>query len=245
MAATVDETTTTWSAAFTGAVRGLAAVTAAGAVLGLLVGGVGGRLGMFLLAELNPAASGVESDDGFTIGQFTVSGTVNLMVVTLVLGALGAAIYCVLRPLVIGPRWFRVFSVGLGPAVVVGEQLVHTDGVDFTLLQPADPAIALFVAIPGTYGALLTIVGERWRAPDGFFARCPLPLALLPLLAYGPLVPLLLVLAAGWAVLEVLRRSGAVSPAVSNVVQWAGRAALSVLFVVSLLVLLDEVSHLT
>ena len=51
----------------------------AGAIAGFLAGGVGGRLFMALLAHLNPVAAGVESDDGFTMGQVTLSGTVNLV----------------------------------------------------------------------------------------------------------------------------------------------------------------------
>ena len=47
----------------------------------------------------------------------------------------------------IGPRWFQVLSISLGPAVVVGALLVHPEGVDFTLLRPRWLAIALFVAI--------------------------------------------------------------------------------------------------
>ena len=49
------------------ALRRLAAITAAAAVLGLLIGGVFNRLAMMLLAALNPAATGVESDDGLPL----------------------------------------------------------------------------------------------------------------------------------------------------------------------------------
>jgi hypothetical protein len=37
-------------------------------LLGLLVGGVGSRLAMMLLARLNPGIAGVTSDDGFIMG---------------------------------------------------------------------------------------------------------------------------------------------------------------------------------
>ncbi|MGH3334864.1 MAG: hypothetical protein ACRDOZ_03520 [Nocardioides sp.] len=42
---------------------------------GALAVGVLGRLAMLLLAQLNPLATGVTSDDGFEIGQFTLSGS--------------------------------------------------------------------------------------------------------------------------------------------------------------------------
>lgn len=230
---------------FVQAARRLAAITAAGAVLGALVGGVGGRLAMMLLAKKNPRATGVTSDDGFTMGQFTLSGSLNLLVVATFLGVLGAAFYAVLRGLMIGPRWFQVLSIGLGPAVAVGDQLVHVDGVDFTLLEPAWLAIGLFIAIPGIYAGLLTVLAERWLEPDRFFAVGPWPLALAPLLAFGPLAPILLVLGVGWIVLELVRRRSDGALPGASVVAWVGRAALTVVFVVALVELVDKVVELT
>ncbi|MFS3128978.1 hypothetical protein ACLM5J_11300 [Nocardioides sp. Bht2] len=239
------EQSPTLGAAFVRAARRLAAITAAGALLGMLVGGVGGRLAMFVLARRNPDATGVTSDDGFTIGQFTLAGSLNLLVVATVLGVLGAAIYAALRGLMIGPRWFQVLSIGLGPAVVVGDQLVHVDGVDFTLLQPAWLAIVMFLAIPGLYAALLTVLAERWLAPTGFFATGPLPLALAPLLAFGPLAPLLAAIGVGWCALEwVRRRSGGAVPGAVGLA-WLGRVALTLVFVVALVELVDKVVELT
>src|SRR5262245_45478307 len=68
------------------AARRMGALTAVGALLGLVVGGIGGRLAMMLLARLNPEATGVTSDDGFTIGQFTLSDTLNLLLIATLLG---------------------------------------------------------------------------------------------------------------------------------------------------------------
>lgn len=126
-----------WAAAAGSATRQLAAVTAAGGLLGLLVGGVGGRLAMLLLARLNPDATGLVSDDRFIIGQLTTE-SLNLLVDGTLLGVLGGGIYFVLRGLMIGPRWFQVLSISVGPAVVMGSQIVHTNGVDFTT-RPRPP----------------------------------------------------------------------------------------------------------
>jgi hypothetical protein len=79
------------------AARRMGAITAVGALLGLVVGGIGGRLAMMLLARLNPEATGVTSDDGFTMGQFTVSDTMNLLVLGTLLGVVGAGVYALLR----------------------------------------------------------------------------------------------------------------------------------------------------
>lgn len=186
------------------AVSRLAPITLVGAVLGVLVGGVGGRLAMLLLARLNPSATGVESDDGFVMGQFTVRSSLNLLLVGLLGGLIGATVYFVVRGLRFGPRWFQITAVGVGAGVAVGALIVHPDGVDFTVLSPAWLAIALFVAIPGTYAALLTVVAERLLHEESRWWRLPrivrfAPIALLGLVPF--LVPLLaLGWVAGWAV---------------------------------------------
>lgn len=122
---------------------------------------------MMLLARLNTEATGVTSDDDFTIGQFTVANTLNLLLFGTLLGVVGAGIYSLLRGLRFGPRWFQVLTVAVGPAVVVGALIVHTDGVDFRLLEPTWLAIGLFVAIPGVYAALITLLGEQVLGQNG------------------------------------------------------------------------------
>lgn len=142
-----------------------ALIVATGLGLGVLVGGVLGRLMMFLLIRLNPENAGVVSDDGFTMGQFTLSGTLNLLVVGGVLGTVGGLVYAGARHLTFGPGWFRMLSVVLGAGLPVGAMIVHTDGVDFTLLSPAPLAVAMFVAIPAAYGLGMWLVLER-RLPS-------------------------------------------------------------------------------
>ena len=235
-----------WRTGLEEAARRLAAITLAGVLLGLLVGGVGARLAMLLLARLNPEATGARSDDGFVIGQFTVGDSLGLMVVGGLFGLLGAGIYALVRGLMIGPRWFQVVSVGGGPAVVVGSQIVHSDGVDFLLLKPLWLAVALFVAIPGVYAGLLTVLAERWLRPDAWPARVSGPVALAPLLLWVPLAPVLAVLGALWATRDVARRRPAVAAVLdSPVLRWAARLGLVVLFVLALVDLVEDVDALS
>jgi hypothetical protein len=238
-----------WRARAERASRSLAAISVAGALAGVLVGGVGGRLAMMLLARLNPRATGVTSDDGFIIGRFTVTNTLSLLAVGFGLGLFGAALYAVLRGLMIGPRWFQVLSISGGPAVVVGEMLVHTDGVDFTLLEPAGLAIALFVLIPGAYAVLLTLLAERWIRADGWFMRAPLRYVIPTLLVWAVgffLLPVLAVLVSLWVVREVVRRTPVGAAALSHPAgPWLVRAALAVLFITSTVELLSETAQLT
>lgn len=142
-----------------------AVIVTLGLGLGVLVGGVVGRLMMFLLIRLNPENVGAVSDDGFVMGQFTVSGSLNLLVATGFLGTLGGVVYAGARHLTFGPSWFRVVSVALGAGLPLGALIVSTEGVDFTLLSPPELAVAMFVGIPALYGFLLAVVAERLVAP--------------------------------------------------------------------------------
>jgi hypothetical protein len=213
----------------TGMVRGaavLARLTVVGLLLGVLVGGVLGRLAMMLLAVLNDEATGLTSDDGFVMGRFTVSGSLNLLLVGGLLGVAGAGSYAALRGLRLGPRWFQLLSLGGGAGVVVCAVLVHSDGIDFTLLRPLWLAVGLFLALPVLYVVLLTVLGERVLRVDDPAADSRLWwLGLLPWL---PLFPGLLLLAAGRAAYVVLRPRLA-APAVTGLA-WAARAVLFALF---------------
>lgn len=227
------------------AARRLAACVGVGALLGLLVGGIGGRLAMFALIRLSPEASGTTSDDGFTMGQFTASGTFSLIALGTILGVLGGGIYFVLRGLMIGPRWFQILSIAGGAAVVVGAMLVHVDGVDFTLLD-AGFAIAFFVAIPGVYAALLTVLIERWLAPGSRFLEAPKKFALLPLIACIPLAPLFVMLALAWVAGMGLRELAPTRKLLSQPwMPWVARLALTLIFVAAASNLVSDVATLT
>lgn len=229
------------------AARTAGPVSLVGLLCGWFVVGVLSRLAMTLLAVLNPAAAGVTSDDGFEIGQFTLAGSANLMFLTgTFFGLVGAGLYLALRGLMVGPPWFRLLSISLGPAVVVGSQLVHVDGVDFTLLGPVWLAVALFLLIPAVYVALLSVLSERLLARD---RPPPTSLVLAGLAAWVvalPLLPLLLALAAGVLLLELARRREVTRRVVELPAwPWLLRAGLVAVFVLALRDLVDDVRILT
>jgi len=182
-----------------------------GIPVGVFVGGVLGWLAMLVLRLTSPdRVRGVESDDGFTIGEFTLGGTYNLLMVGAAVGLIGAGLYRLVAQWLIGPTWFRRVTVGLACAAVVGAILVHDDGIDFHLLKPTWLAIGLFVAVPGLFGVLIgpavdrvarddehsLHAKQRWLFAVGLVAIFPLSLFVLALLT--PVV---------WFV-TVLRRTG-------------------------------------
>jgi len=143
----------------------------AGIPCGVLVAGVGSRLAMLVLRLTSPDARGVTSDDGFVIGTVSIGGTYNLLVIGATVGLLGAALYRIVEPWLIGPSWFRRATVAAASGAVIGSLLLHADGVDFTLLQPTWLAISLFILLPALFGAVIGVVVDRVAAPSSWTGR--------------------------------------------------------------------------
>lgn len=178
-----------------------------GLSVGIVVIGLGSRLAMLLLRLTSPdTVIGVTSDDGFEIGRVTLAGTYNLMAIGAAVGIIGAAAYVAVAPWLVGPTWFRRFTVGVAAGVVVGAMLIHSDGIDFHLLGPLWLAVLLFIVLPAVAGVALATVADAVAAPGSWTARgrwrWALPLALIALTPQALLVivpialvaPLLLVL---------------------------------------------------
>jgi hypothetical protein len=152
--------------------RWMRIVIVAGVPVGMLVVGVGSRLAMLLLRITSPdTVRGVESDDGFIIGRFTIGGSFALLQIGALVGVLGAMLYLLIRPSLLGPRWFRFVTVGLGSGAVAGSMLLHADGIDFRVLEPGWLAMGLFIAVPFLFGVAVgpaVEMLERRRTPTGW-----------------------------------------------------------------------------
>lgn len=134
---------------------------AAGGIAGFVVGGIGGRLAMLLLRlTSNATVIGVTSDDGFTIGNFSIRDSVGLAMAMAALGGAFGVLYAVGRTAVPARLRLPVWIVFCGLAG--GSLFVHDDGVDFVVLDPKLLAIALFVALPAIAGAVIVVLVERW-----------------------------------------------------------------------------------
>ena len=135
-------------------VRLLSATIIIGAISGAVIGGLGGRLAMrILLLTSDDSVKGLTSDDGFEIGRFTLFDTLGLVIVTAFIGVIAALLYLVVRPFVARLGSAAVPAMAVFYGVVGGAMMVHRDGIDFQVLEPAVLAIILFVAICGGFGA--------------------------------------------------------------------------------------------
>ena len=170
----------------------LRVIVVAGVITGVLIAGVGGRLAMLLLRLTSPdTVTGVESDDGFTIGEFTLGGSYNLLNLGGAVGLIGAAAYVLVSPWLLGPAWFRRFTVGAVAGALAGSMIIHADGTDFTVLEPLWLAVALFVGLPALFGWVIGAVVDSVDGPGSWTRRGRLRWAL----------PLLLLLAVPLAIL--------------------------------------------
>jgi hypothetical protein len=203
-----------------------------GFVCGLLVGGVGGRLAMFVLRLTSaPSLHGIETDDGFTIGVFSTA-TLFLLGVTSALGILGGLLYLIARGWF--PSRWRVPAMSLFYGTVGGAGVIRPGGRDFTLLSPLPLAIAMFVAIGVGYGVMMPLVVEWLLGDDSWVRRTRWGwiVALLPL-ALGNVV--------GIAVLAIatgIRAAVRGAPALvdlwrSPLISWIGRLAMLAVTAVS------------
>jgi hypothetical protein len=165
---------------------------------------------MMLLRLTSPEeVRGVESDDGFTIGQVTLAGTYNLVLLGATVGIIGAAAYQWVRPWLLGPWWFRRLTTALGSAVVVGSMLLHADGIDFRVLKPTWLALGLFIALPALFGLAIGPAVDRVGRPGSWttrgWKRWVLPIALVGVFPLT-LVPLAFatVVLAVWLMIRLL-----------------------------------------
>jgi hypothetical protein len=200
MPATVSIETGQLRQDLSGTARPVAAAAVAGALTGAVIGGIGGRLAMFVLRlTSDPALRGLKTDDDFTIGIFS-GATLFLVIVTTVLGILGGLVYLVVRGWLAGGA--RPWLFGGLTGIVGGATVIRPGGIDFTLLEPLGLAIAMFIALPAAYGVAVSLFAERFLADDSAFGRSKAWIAglvlLLPLGFFGVvgLAVLALILAA-------------------------------------------------
>ena len=213
-----------------------------GLLVGAVVGGVGGRLAMLVLRVTSDAElHGVRTDDDFKIGRLTLA-TLFLVALTALLGVFGGLVYLLVRDWL--PRRWRAVVFGVLCATVVGSTIISADGIDFRVLSPLSLAVAMFVLIPGVYGAVVSVLIERSLRlgrvrPGGWRWLAVLPLGLV--LLAGPFVLLALVV---FAVVLFANRSGRVAELWRCApMLWVGRCAVSIAFLVSGAALVQDVGE--
>jgi len=173
----------------------------AGAVIGMVMGGLGGRAVMFVIRRgSDGSVQGLLTDDGFRIGQFTTA-TVFLVSVAAGLGGVTGALYLALRSSL--PRRGRAAMWGAGVGLFTGADVLMPDEFDFAALEPKGFIVASFVLLPVVAALATAIAIERLLSVEPWSQR---RLAAVLALGVVPLVPALPVLALAAVVALAARR---------------------------------------
>ena len=147
---------------FVAVLRRIAAVGLAGAIAGLLVAGLGGRLVMRIAAALNPQATGLRTEADEIVGVVSLNGTLALMVFGgLAFGLLAAIVWSVVGPWLParGPR--RLVAAGLTAVPFGAPFLVRPGNTDFAILGSDSAIVALLLGLIALVGVAVAWLGDR------------------------------------------------------------------------------------
>lgn len=132
----------------------------AGLLVGLFVVGVGGRIVMRLAALLVPGAAGAFTENGFPIGDITLSGSLGLVLAGLFLGPFAGVVWVVVSPWIPGRGLARAIltmpiSVALGTLALIRE-----DNADFRILDHDPAVVAALLALVAIVGLSIALVDD-------------------------------------------------------------------------------------
>ena len=134
----------------------------AGLIVGIVVGGLGGRLVMRAIALLLPDSTGAFTENGNRIGDITLGGTFALLIFGgLFVAIFVAVLWVVIRPWLPGHLGLRVLAaipvaIGLGTF-----GLVEGSNPDFIVLRFDPRVVAILIALVGLVGAAMAVV-DAW-----------------------------------------------------------------------------------
>lgn len=169
----------------------------AGLLVGVVVGGLGGRLVMRLAALLVPGADGLTTENGNAIGDITAEGTIALVLFGgLLAGVVAAVVWVVIRP------WLPASTAGRALAATPVALAFGTP----VLVQRINPDFLILGFHPGVVASLLVLVAltapamavaDAWldrRLPRPASTLSPAGVAYLGLTALGLLIGTMLVI---------------------------------------------------
>ena len=139
--------------------RLLSSTIVIGALTGAVIGGLGGRLAMrILFLTTGDSVKGIKSDDGFTIGRFTLGNTIGLVITCALLGVFAAVLYLLAQPFVSRLGALAPAAMALFYGVIATGVLVNPDNVDFSVLEPAILGLALFGVLFAAFGGVVCVL---------------------------------------------------------------------------------------
>jgi hypothetical protein len=205
--------------------RHLGTASLAGAVAGVVIGGLLGRVVMRISGFMaGPALAGVHTENGNVVGDVTLSGTFALiMFVGLPSGLLGGVLYALLEP------WLRRLrpwhGLAYGVALLAAAGFIFLDPVNFDFRRFGVPAVnvAMFAALFVLFGVATAWLFDKvsgLRTGTSAVARTVDIFAWLALLPAGLVI--LLILGGGIGLDPLLAIVIAAVLLVPAIVRWRG-----------------------
>ena len=134
----------------------------AGLLVGPLVIGLGGRIAMRIAALLVPVANGAETENGNTIGEITLGGSLGLIVFAgLLFGSVVGAIWVVVRPWLPTDALARALLAAIILVALGSPALIQGDNVDFIVLRRDPFVMAVLIGFVGLVGVSMSVV-DGW-----------------------------------------------------------------------------------
>ena len=144
-----------------------------GAIVGIAVGGLGGRAVMRLAAILHPDAVGALTENGNRIGDITAGGTLFLVLFGLISCALAGVLWVIVSPWIPGHTGVRALLTA-GIVITIGTPvLIIGRNPDFVILDHDPRVVALLVALVGLIGLSIALL-DSWlnrRLPHAVTGR--------------------------------------------------------------------------
>lgn len=144
-----------------------------GAIVGIVVGGLGARVVMRVVAILHPDAVGALTENGNRIGDITMGGTVFLLLFGLISGAIAGVLWVIVSPWIPGRTGVRALLT-TGIAIAIGTPLLIIGrNPDFVILDHDPMVVLLLVALVGMVGLSMALL-DSWldrRLPHAMVGR--------------------------------------------------------------------------
>ncbi len=138
------------------------ATLAASFVTAGLVAGFGSRLAMFAIRLLNDSHNGETTHAGAVVGAWTFDGTLALVIESLFFAPVMFVIYLVVRPILPTRLRTRVLTSAAFASVVGAPMVIDPTNYEYYRYTSPRVALAMFVVLLPTSGALLSLLAERW-----------------------------------------------------------------------------------
>jgi hypothetical protein len=162
-------------------------------IVGLVIGGIGGRLVMLVIRlQSDESVNGLLTDDGFRVGVFTTA-TGFLLTVAAGLGGLTGALYLLLRGAL--PRRGRAIVWGVVLGLSTGADILNPDTFDFNALDSKPFIVVSFVLLPTLAALVIALAIERLLTVEPWSGRGLTVVLMIGALPLVPVLPVFLVVA--------------------------------------------------